>query len=168
MNPIQEQELRAHIRQVCEKINTLDVSIQGIVLAGVHLLMKERTSMFEDVCDFHWKFNRQYAGEPRMLDELTSKFRIHSLHEELDEYELAETLEDKFDALIDLIYFALGTAHLHGFQRFEEGFKRVHGANMAKELSSPDAPSKRGPEFTGMDIIKPKGWTTPVLTDLLK
>jgi predicted HAD superfamily Cof-like phosphohydrolase len=172
MNPIQEQELRAYIRKVCEGVQpNSNTSLNGIILASLNTLMKEKTNFFEDVCDFHHKFNRMYLGGPRMLPELEEQHRLQTLKEEVMEYEEAQHLSDKLDALVDLIYFALGTAHLHGFQRFEEAWKRVHQKNMEKELSTTENPGKRsidGKQYIGIDIVKPKGWTPPDLTDLVR
>ena len=74
---------------------------------------------------------------------------------------LSESLRKKvLDALVDLVYVALGTAYLHGFgpQKFNEAWRRVHEKNMEK-IRAPSADhSKRGSAF---DVIKPAGWTPP-------
>lgn len=119
--------------------------------------------MLQDIEAFHIKYQLQYKDRPRFLPEELSKFRAKFIEEELDEYILATTLEDKFDALIDLVYVALGTAYLHGFD-FEEGWKRVHAANMAKVRAQMADESKRGTKF---DVVKPEGWTPPDLSDLV-
>lgn len=69
----------------------------------------------------------------------------------------------QFDALIDLAYVVLGTAHLQGFD-FEEGWRRVHAANMSKVRARRKSDSKRKSKF---DVVKPEGWQAPVLTDLI-
>lgn len=133
---------------------------------------------FQDVVDFHKKFGIQYDGPPRQLPLELRAFRIARLREEFLEYNEAmianypnsthpPTHHDQFDALIDLIYIALGTIHLHGWN-FHEGWRRVHAANMAKERgSSGDGRSK--PYAIGVtDIVKPDGWTAPTLADLVK
>jgi predicted HAD superfamily Cof-like phosphohydrolase len=75
-------------------------------------------------------------------------------------------MEGQFDALIDLVYFALGRAYLHGFP-FAEGWKRVHSKNMEKRRANPDAPNE-GKRGSKLDIVKPEGWTPPILTDLVR
>jgi len=93
-------------------------------------------------------------------------FRVKFLYEELEEYVEALAMANKaqaLDALIDLIYVALGNAYLHGF-KFDEGFWRVHEANMAKVRAERKGDSKRG---TTYDIVKPAGWTAPDLGDLV-
>jgi predicted HAD superfamily Cof-like phosphohydrolase len=121
--------------------------------------------VFQDVVDFHEKYGIQYDGKPRHLEADLEKFRIARLEEELTEYKNAKTLAEKLDALVDLQYILLGTAHLHGFDRFNEAWERVHSANMAKELSHPGNPGKYG--AIGRDIVKPPGWASPNHSDLV-
>lgn len=73
-------------------------------------------------------------------------------------------LEVQFDSLIDLVYVALGTSHLHG-TNFDAGWERVHTANMSKVRVERPTDSKRGSTF---DVVKPKGWLPPNLADLVK
>jgi predicted HAD superfamily Cof-like phosphohydrolase len=118
------------------------------------------------VREFHEKFKLHYRGKPRFLPKELSDLSIHCLYEEVEEYQDAVNagdLEGQFDALIDLTYFALGRAYLHGFP-FEEGFERVHAKNMEKRRARKPSEGKRGSLF---DVVKPEGWTPPVLTDLI-
>jgi predicted HAD superfamily Cof-like phosphohydrolase len=122
-------------------------------------------SFYTDIKDFHEKFEIDYKGPPRFLPAELSKFRDGFHEEECIEYRVAPTLEDKLDALVDLVYVALGTAHVHGFD-FDEAWKRVHAANMAKKKAAADgSDSKRG---SAHDVIKPEGWTAPDLSDLVR
>jgi predicted HAD superfamily Cof-like phosphohydrolase len=125
-------------------------------------------NLFEMVQQFHKKFLPIiYCGKPRTLPENVSKFRIAFLEEELNEYKKAVTennIHDQFDALIDLVYVALGTAALHAFD-FNAGFNLVHNANMNKILAKHEGESKRGYAY---DIIKPPGWVAPNLNSLLE
>ena len=119
------------------------------------------------VKDFHEKFE---LGIDRFKDEdMTAEeweLRHARLEEEFQEY-LDAASEDNdvelFDAIIDLVYIALGTCYLRGWD-FETGFKRVHAANMAKERAESPRSSKYGSTF---DIVKPEGWKPPVLDDLV-
>ncbi len=124
-------------------------------------------SMYDDVKEFHKKFEIDYAGPPRGLgtDRPLHDFRVDRLSEEVLEYIQADTMEDQLDALVDLVYVALGTAVVHGFNKFDEAWDRVHAANMAKVrvLSAED--SRHG---HATDIKKPPGWTAPDLSDLVK
>jgi predicted HAD superfamily Cof-like phosphohydrolase len=102
--------------------------------------------------------------KPKMLDKKTDDFRVVLMQEELNEYIDATTVEDKFDALIDLVYVALGTAYLMGLP-FEDGFKEVHYANMNKVRATKESDSKRESK---LDIVKPPGWVAPNLKQLLE
>jgi len=115
-------------------------------------------SMIRDIKEFHEKFNLTYEGGPRELPVELDIFRTNFIQEELDEYIDSSNLEHKFDALIDMVYVILGTAYMHGFD-FEEGWKRVHEANMTKIRQ----PSER----SGFDVVKPDGWKAPDLGDLV-
>jgi predicted HAD superfamily Cof-like phosphohydrolase len=163
-------------RTVKENSNSLSVEGQIVQAIGVLLqaiqLRNQPTDFFGDIAQFHHKFGLAYQGAPRFLDEDTQEHRILTLDEELREYAeaiVAKDLEKQFDALIDLVYFALGTAHLHGFP-FREGWVRVHDANMRKVRAKPDgSDSKRGADGKGFacDVIKPPGWVVPRLYDLM-
>ena len=115
--------------------------------------------MINDIKDFHEKFALTYAGSPRELAQDLSNFRIAFMQEELNEYVEATNLEGKLDALVDLVYVALGTAYLHGFD-FITAWNRVHAANMAKVRGAS--------ERSEYDIIKPEGWLPPDLSDLVQ
>ena len=152
-------------------------------------------SYYSNIEEFHQKFKLEYDGDPRELEEALAMFRIGFMVEELAEYsahsgftniarqlnelhehivnnnryltrrnELGHNLEMQFDSLIDLVYVALGTSYLHGFD-FDEGWDRVHGANMKKVRTQRPEDSKRG---SGFDVVKPKGWEPPDLSDLVE
>lgn len=140
--------------------------IQLEVLSSLILQMGGSDGYMQDIRAFHEKFKLGYNGSPRELDETTAQFRVKFMQEELDEYKaafLAGDLHGQFDALIDLVYVALGTAYLQGFP-FQEGWRRVQSANMAKVCAQSEKDSKRGFKF---DIVKPPGWTAPQLGDLI-
>src|SRR5512139_697373 len=123
--------------------------------------------MMECIQDFHEKFGLEYLGTPRFLDLDMSEFRIKFMQEELDEYKTARSdgdLEKQLDALVDLMYVALGTAYLHGFD-IAEAFYRVHKANMNKVRVSRETEdlSTRKSQY---DVVKPEGWVPPFLKDL--
>lgn len=116
-------------------------------------------SNFRDVKDFHDKFGLAVTPVPRYLDPEEQKFRIKCLLEEVHEYERAvadEDLPEQFDALLDLVYFAMGTAHRNGFP-WEHGWQRVQEANMTKVMGS-----------NGVEIVKPEGWQAPDLRETLR
>ena len=123
-------------------------------------------SVLQDIIDFHKKLGLEYNEGPRQLPLELQEFRTNFLDEELQEYKDAVEsgdLEKAFDGLIDLVYVAVGTAYLHGFQ-FDEGWDRVQAANMAKVRAERADQSKRG---TAYDVIKPEGWQAPDLSDFV-
>lgn len=129
--------------------------------------MKKAPDLFQDVVDFHKKFGVQYEGPPRDLPEDVRPFRDARLFEEVREIRDAldmRQLPEQLDGYVDIIYIILGTCHLHGWD-FNEAWRRVHAANMSKERASKANPGKYK---TTQDIVKPTGWTPPVMTDLVE
>lgn len=157
--------------------------------------MSDRQSYYQDVQDFHTKFKLEYIDSPRELEPALGLFRLGFMIEELAEYaqssgytNIARSLNDmheqikndsrwlikrneggrdleiQFDSLIDLVYVALGTSYLHGTD-FDEGWKRVHAANMAKVRVQNITDSARKSMY---DVVKPKDWMPPDLSDLVK
>ena len=104
----------------------------------------------------HAKFGLANTGKPWHLEPHEKAFRVKALQEELDEYNLANTLVDEYDALLDLIVFAVGTLDRQGLPLLE-GFEKVMKANMAKEVGQNG--EKRG--GFKRDLVKPKGWVGP-------
>ncbi len=132
-----------------------------------------------DVEAFAAKFGLVYDGKPRVLPEELANFRQKFLKEELREYTKAmyqasydlqfrpdlvsDRLEEMLDALADLVYVAIGTALMHGFD-FREAWRRVQAANMAKVRAERLDQTKRGTLF---DVVKPPGWQAPSHEDLV-
>lgn len=141
-------------------------------------------NMLQDIGEFYHRFGLTYTGRPRALPLEFRQFRGDLLCEELNEYHLhskaaleeiisdyklddgeyTNALEGMLDALVDLVYVALGNAHLHGFD-FEEAWRRVHQANMKKVRAERADQSKRKSQF---DVIKPPGWEPPSHRDLVE
>jgi predicted HAD superfamily Cof-like phosphohydrolase len=126
-------------------------------------------NLFQDVIDFHRKFSIQYDGPPRNLAEVDpdlAEFRESRLYDEFLEIKdaiIGDDMEAYLDGLVDLIYIALGTAHLCGWD-FNEAWRRVHAKNMAKMR----AESAEASQYKhNCDIVKPPGWTPPDLSDLV-
>lgn len=125
---------------------------------------------WRDVGDFHEKFGlpqvKADAG-PREWNAELLKFRIKFLQEELVEFVEGVIQEDHAqmaDALIDLVYVAMGTAHLLGYP-WQELWNEVQRANMTKVRAAADGSnSKRGSSF---DVIKPEGWEPPDIVGIL-
>jgi predicted HAD superfamily Cof-like phosphohydrolase len=147
---------------------------------------------FELVGDFHQKFELPTIddGPPHDIPRKLIEFRLNFLLEELLElasgYGYALTIEwasgaqPKFmffrrkyaetklpevaDALIDLVYVALGTAQLHALP-WSALFAEVQRANMTKCRAAQAQDSKRNSTF---DVVKPHGWKPPEIAKILK
>ena len=114
------------------------------------------SSYFQDVREFHYKVLNVQDSKPHMLSSNLVCARINFMDEELNEFAEAERSGDivgMADALADLVYVALGTAHMMGLP-FDEIWDVVHGANMKKVRGM----TKRGVEC---DAMKPEGWVGP-------
>ena len=111
----------------------------------------------EDVRQFQNKFGILDSGRvPTMLTKRKLKERVECLQEELDEFKNAcaeQNFEEQADALIDLVYFAKGTAVMMGLP-WEDLWNDVQRANMSKVRGV----GKRG---HAVDMVKPEGWKKP-------
>lgn len=136
---------------------------------------------FKDVRDFQEKFGHLSHYKPTKLTKRKLLERIKFMQEELDEFTRgcgitrmhgALTPEDVYyddggvqdfaeqaDALVDLVYVALGSAVMLGLP-WQELWDDVQRANMAKE---------RGISHRGnlVDCIKPPGWVPPKTEEIL-
>ena len=127
----------------------------------------DRTDLIDDINRFHKKFGFEKTDKPDIPDdsELVN-FRTSFLLEELAEYSQAITKKDTagaLDALVDIVYIALGTAWLFNLP-FEKAWKEVQRANMEK-IRAKDTTGKRGTKF---DVIKPKGWKAPNIDQIVE
>jgi len=123
-------------------------------------------TIISDIDDFHQKFGftKRVIGEKPDLALL--QFRLKFLCEELFEMQTDARKNDLagvLDALVDLVYVAVGSAWLLNLD-FEGAWKLVHAANMAKVRATSDTVSKRG---TTLDVVKPAGWTAPQISQVL-
>lgn len=135
--------------------------------------MNKKQTYFEAVAEFHRKFGFPIAGEdnvPHLLNNGSSNialFRRNFLEEEMTEFKRAQDADDLVeiaDALVDLVYVALGTAHYYGLP-FDELFDEVQRSNMEKVRVQQADESKRG---TVWDVRKPEGWRPPDLGRIIR
>jgi len=112
-------------------------------------------SAWEKVKTFHETFDSPVGKEPSMLDQKRAEARASWMREEIQEFLDSRNIYDQADAMIDLIYFALGTLVEMGIPP-EELFDAVQEANMNK-LWSDGKPRFR----EDGKIIKPEGWRPP-------
>lgn len=110
-------------------------------------------------------FNETVVGlpipaQPTLLRGARLEWANAAMQEELTEFNEAaasNSLPDAADALIDLVYFALGRLVEMGVNPAKV-FDDVHAANMLKKRG--DLPAKR-PGSLGYDAVKPPGWLPP-------
>ena len=113
--------------------------------------------LINDINSFYKQFGLPSQNRPSIPDSQKEliKFRCSLLQEELDELKDAvknNKIDDALDALVDIVYVALGTAWLFNLP-FEKAWVEVHKANMEKTHG------KTQRHF--QDAIKPKGWKRP-------
>lgn len=122
-------------------------------------------NMVRDIHDFHKKFSLAPAIPAGSVSFEMMNFRKKFLEEELAEFVKGMEEADSnqmLDALVDLVYVAIGTAYLCNWP-FGTAWQRVHAANMTKIRAERPEQSKRG---TAFDVVKPKLWVSPNLCDL--
>lgn len=116
--------------------------------------------LIDDIAKFHEKFSIPQRAESTPIDPDLMRFRLKFLAEELKEANIAaaeSNLPDFLDALVDLVYVAIGTAHVFNLD-FATAWASVQEANMKKVNRSEENPGKRG---HSSDIVKPAGWVAP-------
>lgn len=122
-------------------------------------------SEYDDVGAFNKKFGLPYYGdgsEPHFLDQETQMYRIRHMIEELQEYQDAcgeNDLAGAADALVDLVYVAMGTAHFMGIP-FNECWDEVQRANMSK-VRAESASDDRSKRKNAWDVVKPANFVPP-------
>lgn len=129
-------------------------------------------SYYLDVGDFHKKFNIP-AYDPRKLCAFPSpeilEYRLKFLKEEVSEFEKAvseKDLTEAVDAIADIIYVALGTAHYLNVP-FSKVWEEVQRSNMDRELCTREncPPDK---QYRADMVIKPPGWVGPRIESLIE
>jgi len=124
------------------------------------------TTPYADVAAFHARFDLPRLGDPtgqppHLLAPDVLEFRLKFLHEELAELTAAHAAGDLagfLDGLVDLVYVALGTAHLAHLP-FDAAWAAVHAANLTKVRATPRDP--RSTRDHPLDVVKPPSWNPP-------
>ncbi len=107
------------------------------------------------VKEFHEKFGHPVSDKPQFMPKERAEKRYAWMLEEINEFIEAEDLVEQSDAMIDLIYFTLGTLVEMGVKP-EKLFEIVHKANLSKLWEDGK------PHFNEMGkTIKPSGWEDP-------
>jgi len=100
---------------------------------------------------------------PTIPNESTRQLRHSILVEEVNELQAATTHIDALDAITDVLYVLLGTAHAYGLgDKLEAAFNEVHRSNMTKVM--PDGKVMRREDGK---IIKPDTYEKPNLEKIL-
>ena len=113
-------------------------------------------SYFEDVREFHIQILGMDDTTPHELEPSLMRERFEFIAEEMEELVESYSMGDMTgmaDALADLVYVALGTAHRMGIP-FDEVWAAVQKANMTKVRGT----TKRG---HAIDAVKPVDWVGP-------
>ena len=121
--------------------------------------------MYAHVEEFLRKMKIPQAASPRLLADDVMKKRYKHMSEELSEFAQSNAMSDLegcCDALIDLVYVALGTSAMMGLNEdhWQDCFDRVHEANMQKYPGKSDD----GHKFA---VKKPEGWKAPSFKGIL-
>lgn len=118
-------------------------------------------NLISDVYSFQTQIlNYDFPDKPTLLKGSHKSEQLVKLREEIQELEEAENIIDQADALVDLIYFALGTLHQMGVDS-QRVWDEVQRANMSKKKGV----TKRGTEN---DAYKPEEWKAPDHSWLIK
>lgn len=111
----------------------------------------------ESVREFRNALGLPVGDHPRLLTAEQTSFYARFLMEELSEFLEAHEHQDlvkAFDAILDLVYVAVGVS-VHMGLPFDEGFDVVHSCNMKKR---PGSTKRNG---LGQDAMKPEMWKGP-------
>ena len=111
---------------------------------------------WSDVKEFHDKFGHPCPQTPTMIDKKRALSRAKWMTEEVAEFLVADDIYEQADAMIDLMYFALGTMVEMALEP-DELFAIVQNANMSKLWADGK------PHYNPKDgkVIKPEGWEDP-------
>lgn len=150
----------------------VEVALRHIMRKASEALGAVADHMYDDVALFHGKFNIPIASDARpcrIPSYDVIEYRTKFLEEELTEFRTAcdeGSLVDAFDALLDIAWVAMGTAHYFGAP-WEEGWAEVVRANMDCVLVTREncPPEKR---YRKDMVMKPEGWKPPDLLRVIR
>jgi len=111
---------------------------------------------FQKVKEFHLAFGHPTSETPVQMESKDVRIRSMFMMEEILEFTMAEDIYEQADAMIDLLYFTLGTLVEMGLPP-EDLFTIVHNANMNKIWS--DGQVRVDPKTR--KVIKPPEWEDP-------
>ena len=108
------------------------------------------------VQEFNEIFGVPISSSSVLLDEERVQLRAKWMIEEINEFSSSTSIEAQADAIVDIIYYALGVLVEMGVDG-NEVFNIVHQANIRKLLDN-------GQTITDKEgkILKPNGWKSPI------
>jgi len=106
---------------------------------------------FDQVAEFHRRFGHPVAERPRLLKSPRADGRVAWMREEIDEFVAAADVVDQADAMIDLIYFALGTRSAHMLEELKSWMAANNTAIMAVVML---VIGLMGPRTSGLELEK--------------
>ena len=109
---------------------------------------------YQQVKEFHIKFGAPCGDEPKLLSAARVEKRYAWMLEEINEFKAAKSIDEQADAIMDLIYFGLGTMVEMGVKP-DNLFEIVHRANMAKIWDDGK------PHYHDGKVVKPPAWKDP-------
>lgn len=104
---------------------------------------------------FHERCGHPCPNTPTPIPIERLKDRIAWIFEEVDELQKAQDMPDQIDALIDIMYFTIGTLVEMGVKP-DVFFNIVHETNIQKLLNADHQGSQ-----TMSKVPKPENWTSP-------
>lgn len=130
------------------------------------------TNYYQDVGDFHRKFDIP-DFDPRKPCEFPDpeivQYRVKFIEEELNELKKAiseNNLVDVMDALADLTYVSLGTAHYFNAP-FPQIWREVQRANLSRiKVTLENCPPEK--QYRPDMVIKPPDWKPPRIETLIE
>lgn len=107
------------------------------------------------VKEFVKAYNGSIPNFPLPMNDNAKDFIREMVNDELDELDVAVTLDEEADALLDAIYYLCSHAVNHG-HNLDKLFSIVHSANMSKIVGGQVIRRKSDGK-----VIKPDGWVDP-------
>jgi len=117
---------------------------------------------FMQVREFHREFGHPAADVPTLMDGTRAKVRAKWMKSEIDEFldPNKQTITDQCDAMLDLIYFALGTLVEIGVLP-QPLMDIVHIEGNMKKLHIGEDGVGRVVKNADGKVVKPAGWVAP-------
>ncbi len=131
-------------------------------------------TFFDDVQRFHDRFgipSFDLRKPCQFPEKEILEYRLKFLVEEIKEFQIAideNNLADALDALGDLVYVALGTAHYFNAP-MSEIWQEIQRSNMSRvKISREDCPPDKQYRADEGLVMKPPGWIPPRIPAIIE